>query len=363
MDMHEREQDRLARNAAARDAAARDAGTRDTDAGDMNARDEGDADRFRPDAEPRVAALGDLGDFQIADGYPDPRGWRVIASDGTEIGTVHDLIVDTGAMRTRYLDVRLSDLPAFDRIETEERDVLVPVGAAQLAEDDDEVMLASMTAEQAAALPAYTHGEITREYENSVRGAVPAVGATTTGATSAGAGAVGAASAGDFYAHEHFDDRRFYGRNRAERAEHADTTPTSDKDEARMIRSEEELDVTKRKVSAGEATLHKTVETEHVHEPVTVQREEVTIERRPVRADAASNTTISSDENEIRIPVMEEEVVVEKRPVVKEEIVVRKHAVSEDKDVEADLRKERVDVNRDTAADVRDRGTDSRSNP
>lgn len=349
MDMHETEQDRLARDAATRDMNARDVGTRDAD----------DADRFRPDAEPRVAALGDLGDFQVADGYPDPRGWRVIASDGTEVGTVHDLIVDTGVMRTRYLDVRLSQLPAIDGIETEERDVLVPVGAAQLAEEDDEVMLASMTAEQAAALPAFTHGEITREYENDLRGAVPAT-RPAAGAATTGAAAMGAAAANDFYDHEHFDDRRFYTRNRTESA---DTARTSESDAARMVRSEEELDISKRKVSAGEATLHKTVETEHVREPVTVQREEVTIERRPVQAGAASNTTISSDENEIRIPVMEEQVVVEKRPVVKEEIVVRKHAVSENRDVEADLRKERVDVDRDTAADVRDRGTDSRTNP
>ena len=49
-------------------------------------------------------------------------------------------------------------------------------------------------------------------------------------------------------------------------------------------------------------------------------------------------------DQEIRVPVTEEEIVVEKRPVVKEEIVVTKRAVEETQNVEADVRRERVDV-------------------
>jgi uncharacterized protein (TIGR02271 family) len=44
------------------------------------------------------------------------------------------------------------------------------------------------------------------------------------------------------------------------------------------------------------------------------------------------------------VPIVEEELVVERRPVVKEEIVIKKKAVRETRTVEADLRKERVDV-------------------
>ena len=49
--------------------------------------------------------------------------------------------------------------------------------------------------------------------------------------------------------------------------------------------------------------------------------------------------------DEIRIPVYEEELVVEKRIVAKEELVIRKDVVSGEQVVEADLRKERVEVN------------------
>jgi uncharacterized protein (TIGR02271 family) len=114
--------------------------------------------------------------------------------------------------------------------------------------------------------------------------------------------------------------------------------------EERVItRSEEELAIGKRPVAAGEVQLRKTVETEHRTENVPVMREEVTVERRPV--DKPLNAAgIEIEEDEIRIPITEEEVIVDKKPVVKEEILLKKHAVEDTKKVEADLRKERVDV-------------------
>jgi len=49
-------------------------------------------------------------------------------------------------------------------------------------------------------------------------------------------------------------------------------------------------------------------------------------------------------EEEVRIPVSEEELVVEKRPRVKEELVVRKRPVEETQEIEADLRREEIDI-------------------
>ena len=118
--------------------------------------------------------------------------------------------------------------------------------------------------------------------------------------------------------------------------------------------SEEELAVGTRTVSAGEVSVQKRVETEHVAQSVPLTHEEVTIERRPVtdgrQADASfTNETIS-------VPLTAEEAVVEKRNVVKEEIVVTKHAVQENQTVEADLRKERaeIDTSRSTARPLTD---------
>ena len=311
---------------------------------DLENRDTSNDDRYRPDETPRVAALSDLDDFEVADGYPDPRGWRVLTAEGTEVGKVHDLIVDTGTMRTRYLDVKLD----HDKLATagtrrdDDWDALIPVGSAQLAENDDEVMLPSLSTTQLAALPVFEHGEITRDYENSVLAGV--------GGAAAGAAAT---TDRDYYDRQHFDDRRFFGRQAAADV-NADARNTVNRDvenrdtdsTRRIPLAEEELDISKRKVQAGEATVHKTVETEHVTRPVTLTREEVTIERRPVSGREASNASIGKDDSEIRIPLMSEEAVVNKRPVVKEEIVISKHAVTENKNVEADLRKEQVDIDK-----------------
>ena len=127
-----------------------------------------------------------------------------------------------------------------------------------------------------------------------------------------------------------------------------------DRAQERVItRSEEELAIGKRTREAGEVAVHKTVETEHVRERVPFRREEVTIERHPVEGDRRADAG-DIGEDEIRIPIREEEVVAEKRAVPKEEIVVRKHAVQDTETVEADLRKERVDVDDKTRHD-RDR--------
>lgn len=298
------------------------------------------------DNTPRVAALSDLGDFQVAEGYPDPRGWDVMASGGKKVGKVHDLIVDTAQMRTRYLDIKLDrDATGTD----DDRDVLVPVGAARLDDGDDNVVLDSLSAAQVAVLPAFTHGEITREYENSVLGHMP--GGETGVAAGAATGAAAAES--DYYATHHFDDNRFFSsrdrmKNEAgSRAGMTDTGTDQTANEARVTRSEEELEIGKRQVQGGEVDVRKRVETEHVSQPVMVSREQVTIERRPIRADQAGTSTANiGEDNEIRIPITEEEVVVDKRAVVKEELVIKKHMVTENQTVEADLRKERVDVDR-----------------
>jgi uncharacterized protein (TIGR02271 family) len=125
-----------------------------------------------------------------------------------------------------------------------------------------------------------------------------------------------------------------------------------------VTRSEEELAIGKRSVQAGEAYLRKTVETERVRQEVPVTREEVTVERRPLSADAETDVTINEDE--IRVPVMEEEVVAQKRVVPKEEVVIRKRAVSDTEVVEEDVRRERVDVDdsavRERTSQTRDRG-------
>jgi hypothetical protein len=158
----------------------------------------------------RIAPLSDLRDFEVAEGYPDIRGWRVESADGREVGAVHDLLIDIDNMRTRYLDVRLSkDLAASPH----DRDVLVPIGTAQLVDDDKRIRV-PLSAERVGLLPMYDHGRLTRAHELEVRRHF------SLGEAAAAGAAAGAAHRA-FYDDEGYDDRRFFGARRAAREEEA----------------------------------------------------------------------------------------------------------------------------------------------
>ena len=79
------------------------------------------------------------------------------------------------------------------------------------------------------------------------------------------------------------------------------------------------------------------------------------VERRPVNRPAG--TAPEFREDEIVVPVMEEEVVIEKRPVVKEELVISKEQVTTNKTVETDLRHEEFDVERSGDVRINDKKT------
>ena len=128
--------------------------------------------------------------------------------------------------------------------------------------------------------------------------------------------------------------------------------------EERMTLSEEELAVGTREVRAGEVEVEKRVETEHVRREVPLTHEEVTVERRPIEGGMVAGGINQIGEEHIRVGLTAEEAVVEKRVVPKEELVVRKQEVTEERTVEADLRTERAEVREINAHEVRhDRGT------
>ena len=171
----------------------------------------------------RIAPLGDVDDFEVAEGYPDVRGWRVDAADGTEIGKVHELLVDLDAMRTRYLDVRLTSEVAAA---PEDRDVLVPIGAANIEQDNDVVRI-PITAERVGLLPPYLHGPVTREEEYEVRRHFTFGRAAAEG-LAAGEAASAARESRDFYDDEAYNDRRFFtSRNVAREAREAEQAVNS----------------------------------------------------------------------------------------------------------------------------------------
>ena len=128
------------------------------------------------------------------------------------------------------------------------------------------------------------------------------------------------------------------GRREADR----DREDLHDEDELRVQRTEEELVAGTREREAGSVGVRKRVRTERERLTVPKRREEVHVERVPVEGREATEADIGDDE--VVMPVTEEEVVVEKRPVVKEEIRVRKDVAQDEEVVEEDVRREEVEV-------------------
>jgi hypothetical protein len=166
-----------------------------------------------------VAPLKSLKDYKVASDDPDVRGWNVYGRDGRGIGEVDDLLVDTAAMRARYLDVELDrDLlasvpvvpgtagvePVLDRDgRAAGRHILIPIGMARLDEDHDRIYLDGFDAQDVAVLPAYDHRAFSREYETGLR---RRFGHDDTPATDR-----------DYYSGELYDEERFYGPRRRRR--------------------------------------------------------------------------------------------------------------------------------------------------
>jgi uncharacterized protein (TIGR02271 family) len=122
-------------------------------------------------------------------------------------------------------------------------------------------------------------------------------------------------------------------------------------EDLRVQRSEEELRASVREREAGRVNVKKSARTEREVVRVPRRREEVDIERVPVEGDAREVSTATEadlGEDEVVVQVFEEEVVVSKKIVLKEEIRIRKRVAWDEEAVEVDLRKEEVEVDDQT---------------
>lgn len=268
-----------------------------------------------------LTRLQDAPDYQLAEGEPDVRGWKVFDSDCQLKGRIETLILDTDANEIRYLSVTGDGGKR-----------MVPVGMVEIVEKDEQVLLKPNN--RFDSFPSDTGEPLTAEHE-----------------------------------------RRFYNRffPESKTQEMSYQRPEFKHESDRLMLIEERLRIGKRQEKIGEAVARKRVEQHPVDEQVQLRREHVEIERRAVNKPLAqtefANTMGRAFEEgqEIHVPLLGEEAVVSKEPFVKEVIILRKRDDIRTETVHDNVREEVVEFSgtepegrADMTADETLEGTDVR---
>jgi len=137
---------------------------------------------------------------------------------------------------------------------------------------------------------------------------------------------------------------------------------TTDQDTLRVPVHEEEMTATTRPVDRGSVNVTKDVITEDQKLNVPVTEERVQVERRAVDREVTPDDT-AFQEGTISVPVQGEEVDLQKRTRVTEEVDIGKQAVQQTKQVGGTVRKEQVRVEDNSDATVTDATTGAGTAP
>lgn len=264
-------------------------------------------------------------DFEIADGQPDIRGWDVKDENGNRIGEVDELIFDEQSRKVRYMVLDLSN----NKLDLEERDVLVPIGLAQIDRDDDDILLPGVTTQQLSSLPAYDEDNFDADSEAGIRNVF----------AGAGAGALMAGGDNDFYEHDHFNEENLY-RNRPQATEESTTIPVV----------KEEMQIGKREVQRGGIRLRSRIVEKEVAEDVRLRDERVKVDRTSVDRPASASD-MEAGEREVEMREREEVPVVHKEARIVEEIKVNKEVTEREEKISGSVRHTEVDINKDLKKD------------
>jgi len=257
---------------------------------------------------------------------------------GTEkVGSVDNLLVDDNG-KFRYLIVS-TGIWIFGK------KVLLPIGRAQINNNDHRVYVNGLTRTQVEQLPEYQEGKsVDYEQEEQVRG-VYRPSATASLDASAPLDTAAVAYTRDTYSYEH--EPALYDLN--------------EQNHQNLRLYEERLIANKTRQKTGEVAIGKRVETETAKVSVPIEKERVVIER-TTPVDAGATVTPGVDafaQGEVaRVEVYEETPDIHKEAFVREEVSIRKEVDRETVQAEETLRREELDVNTE-GRPVVDKGTDS----
>ncbi len=281
-------------------------------------------------------------------------GFTVLDPQGEKIGKVDDLFVNEND-QPEYFGVKMGFLGT--------RSTLIPADVTTIDKQQGfiEVSQPKSTVKDGPSFD--DDQDITPDYENEVR-SYYGLSATNGSEQRGGYGEYYGDEAGKVGPGMREGDTEtgeFRGHSEADEGVHqSHGSDLEDEDELRVQRSEEELTAGTREREAGKMNVRKRVRTDREQVRVPTRREEVNVERVPVNEE---RTGAEIGEDEVAMPVVEEEAVVGKKAVVKEEVRVRKDVVDDEEVIEEDVRKEEVDVDdQTTGRGGRPGGTAGRGN-
>jgi uncharacterized protein (TIGR02271 family) len=287
----------------------------------------------------RLQELGGS-DFEIVDNQPNIKGWTVKDAQGQTIGEVEELIFDAQARKVRYMVVDLEG----NVLDLEPRDVLIPIGMAELHESDDDVMLPAVTADHLRALPLYEKGSITGEIESGISSVFSGLGAA---AATAGAALTGNRS-DDTYDPALFNQDNLY-RNRPA------STEGTNADGAKIQIVEESLQVGKREVETGSVHVSTRVVEEEVEKTIPLREEHVVVTRTPVDRPITPADVDALKTGDIEMTERKEIPVVSKDGRVVEEVTIGKVVTEHDETIRDTVRRTELNVDDQSSAANRPR--------
>ena len=176
--------------------------------------------------------------YEMAKGEPDIRGWKVINSLNQEIGKIKEVLFDVKSRKVRYLLVDLNGKP----INLLSRDVVIPIGLAELDEKENIVFFPDVTVGHLASLPEYTKGKITYQTERLIRDVfIPGDSAAADKLAEIESKEYPEREA--FYNNDYFDENRMYRRRKRENEirEKVDDKDRYNDESGRYVRSKDDV--------------------------------------------------------------------------------------------------------------------------
>jgi uncharacterized protein (TIGR02271 family) len=126
--------------------------------------------------------------------------------------------------------------------------------------------------------------------------------------------------------------------------------PSGDRDDASLVRHQERLRISKGVEEVGALRIRKEVDPAEIEGEVPRGLEHAKVQRvAPGAEDSGEIETLP--DGSVSIPVFEEELVISRRLVVRERIVVTKHTVYQPEHIREDVRRERVEIERTESSD------------